>query len=46
MAFMSEAEIPERFKPIVVLMQRKKAVQKDVYRGSMKVLGEEEWLKF
>ena len=46
LAFMDEAEIPERFKPTVAMIQRKKAVQKDMYRGLMRVLGEEEWRKF
>ena len=44
--FMREAEIPRKSKPIVALMQRKKAVKPSMYNGLMKVLGEEEWRKF
>ncbi len=46
MKFMNEAEIPEKFKPIVVLMQLKQAVEPSMYKGLMAVIGEEEWLKF
>ena len=40
--FMREAKIPEKFKPIVFLMQRKKAVQQDLYKSLMNVPGEVE----
>ena len=45
LVLMREAVIPKKFKPIVVLMQRKKAVQTGVYRGQMDVLKEEDGRK-
>ena len=47
MDFMQKAEIPEKFKPIVVLMEQKAAVVVPcMYKVQMEVIREEEWFKF
>ena len=43
---MVEAKIPMKFRPIVILLRRKKGVKEGMYKHLMNPISESEWMKF